>query len=164
LAVSDLEPQVSDARTLVTLLHLRDIVSHDETPFSIVSEMLDLRNRELAEVTRADDFIVSEHLISLMLAQLSENDSLFDIFQKIFTPEGAEIYLKPVENYVETGQSVTFYTVVDAARRRGETALGYRITDESKGADKNYGVYTNPNKSKQIAFKPDDKIIVVAEA
>ena len=48
-----------DAKTLVTLLHLRDMAQKDETPFSIVSEMLDLRNRELAEATQVDDFIVS---------------------------------------------------------------------------------------------------------
>jgi Trk K+ transport system NAD-binding subunit len=163
LAASGLETQEADARTLVTLLHLRDIVAQDETPFSIVSEMLDLRNRELAEVAQVDDFIVSEHLISLMLAQLSEDENLFDVFQDIFDPEGAEIYLKPVEDYVETGQPITFYTVVEAARQRGETALGYRVTGEANNAESNYGVYTNPRKSEKVIFAPDDKIIVVAE-
>ena len=124
LAASGLEAQDADARTLVTLLHLRDIVSKDETPFSIVSEMLDLRNRELAEVAQVDDFIVSEHLVSLMLAQLSEDENLFDVFQHIFDPEGAEIYLKPITDYVETGQPVTFYTVVEAARRARRNGAG----------------------------------------
>ena len=163
LAASGLETQEADARTLVTLLHLRDIVAKDETPFSIVSEMLDLRNRELAEVAQVDDFIVSEHLISLMLAQLSEDDDLFDVFQDIFDPEGAEIYLKPVKDYVETGQPLTFYTVVEASRRRGETALGYRINAEANHAEKNYGVHTNPRKSDKVSFAAEDRIIVVAE-
>jgi hypothetical protein len=92
-----------------------------------------------------DDFIVSEHLISLMMAQLSENAELFDVFADIFDPEGAEIYLKPVSDYVSPGTPVSFYTVVEAARRRGETTLGYRITAESNDASKSYGVHTNPN-------------------
>ncbi len=163
LAASGLETQEADARTLVALLHLRDIVSHDETPFTLVSEMLDLRNRELAEVAQVDDFIVSEHLISLLLAQLSEDENLFDIFQDIFDPEGAEIYLKPVEDYVETGQPITFYTVVEAACRRGETALGYRVEAEANDAETDYGVYTNPKKSEKIIFDTNDRIIVVAE-
>ena len=163
LSASDLETQEADARTLVTLLHLRNIAGRDETPFSIVSEMLDLRNRELAEAARVDDFIVSEHLISLMLSQLSEDDDLFDIFQDIFDPEGAEIYLKHITDYVETGQPVTFYTVVEAARRRGESAIGYRLAAEVSDATKSYGIYTNPNKSEKVIFDPDDKIIVVAE-
>jgi voltage-gated potassium channel Kch len=163
LAYSTLDPQEADAKTLVTLLHLRDMAQKDETPFSIVSEMLDLRNRELAEATQVDDFIVSEHLISLMMAQLSENAELFDVFTDIFDPEGAEIYLKPVGNYVATGQPVNFYTVVEAARRRGETTLGYRITSEANDADKSYGVHTNPRKSEQVTFSPADKVIVIAE-
>ncbi|NTW98287.1 MAG: potassium transporter TrkA, partial [Oscillochloris sp.] len=63
LSYSDtLDTQAADARTLVTLLHLRDIADQIGHPFSIVSEMLDIRNRDLARVTRVDDFIVSERL------------------------------------------------------------------------------------------------------
>ena len=163
LAYSTLEPQQADAKTLVTLLHLRDMAGRDATPFSIVSEMLDLRNRELAEVTQVDDFIVSDHLISLMLAQLSENPELYDVFQDIFAPEGAEIYLKPISDYVATGTPVNFYTVVEAARRRGETAIGYRISSEAKDAGKSYGIHTNPPKSREFTFSPSDKVIVIAE-
>ena len=163
LAYSTVEPQEADARTLVTLLHLRDMAQKDDTPFSIVSEMLDLRNRELAEATQVDDFIVSEHLISLMMSQLSENADLFDVFTDIFDPEGAEIYLKPVSDYVTPGAAVNFYTVTEAARRRGETTLGYRITAEASDAGKAYGVHTNPKKSEMVTFSPEDKVIVIAE-
>ena len=163
LAYNTLEPQEADAKTLVTLLHLRDMAEKDETPFSIVSEMLDLRNRELAEATQVDDFIVSEHLVSLMMSQLSENAELFDVFKDIFDPEGAEIYLKPMSDYVATGEPVNFYTVVEAARRRGETALGYRIASEANQAGKSYGVHTNPKKSGKVTFSPKDKVIVIAE-
>jgi ion channel POLLUX/CASTOR len=163
LAYSHLEQQEADAITLITLLHLRDIAERDETPFSIISEMLDLRNRELAEAAKVDDFIVSEHLISLMMSQLSENAELMGVFTDMFDPEGAEIYLKPISDYVTTGQPVNFYTVTEAARRRGETAIGYRIISQSHDADKAYGVYTNPKKSGQVSFSPEDKIIVIAE-
>ena len=163
LSYSTLDQQEADAKTLVTLLHLRDIAQKDSTPFSIVSEMLDLRNRELAEATQVDDFIVSEHLISLMMSQLSENAELYDVFTDIFDPEGAEIYLKPASDYVSVGEAVNFYTVVEAARRRGETALGYRLVSEAKDARKSYGVHTNPKKSEQVTFAAADKVIVIAE-
>jgi hypothetical protein len=163
LSYAGLEVQEADAKTLVTLLHLRDIAERDETPFSIVSEMLDLRNRELAEVTRVDDFIVSDHLISLMMAQLSENANLYAVFTDVFDPEGSEIYLKPAGDYVEVGRSVNFYTVVEAARRRGGTAIGYRLAAEVGDAAKSYGVHTNPKKSDRITFSEADRVIVVAE-
>lgn len=163
LADSDVEVQEADARTLVTLLHLRDIAEKDKTRFSIVSEMLDLRNRQLAEVARVDDFIVSAHLVSLMTAQLSEDGELFPVFADIFDTEGAEIYLKPISEYVVTGKSVNFYTVVEAAKRQGETAIGYRLIAEMNDATKSYGVHTNPKKSNLVTFAAADKIIVVAE-
>lgn len=163
LAYSHLPPQEADAKTLVTLLHLRDIAEKDETPFSIVSEMLDLRNRELAEAAKVDDFIVSEHLVSLMMAQLSENRDLLPVFTDMFDPEGSEIYLKPVSDYVQIGAPVSFFTVADAARQRGETPLGYRLMRESKNADKAYGVHVNPKKSEKVTFAAEDKVIVFAE-
>lgn len=163
LADDTIGQQQADAKTLVTLLHLREMAQKDETPFSIVSEMLDLRNRKLAEATKVDDFIVSEHLVSLMMSQISENPELFSVFNDIFDPEGAEIYLKPASDYVATGQPVNFYTVVEAARRRGETALGYRITAEANASGKSYGVYTNPKKSSHLTFTAEDKVIVIAQ-
>jgi len=64
---------------------------------------------------------------------------------------------------VATGEPVNFYTVVEASRRRGETALGYRITSEASEAGKSYGVHTNPKKSEKVTFSPEDKVIVIAE-
>ncbi|HNH25432.1 MAG TPA: hypothetical protein PLR93_00345, partial [Anaerolineales bacterium] len=127
------------------------------------SEMLDLRNRELAEAAKVDDFIVSEHLISLMMAQLSENAELKDVFTDLFDPEGSEVYLKPISEYVTTGEAVTYSTVVEAAKRRGETAIGYRIMSEVHDAEKSYGVRTNPKKSEKVTFASEDKLIVISE-
>ncbi|OGN86807.1 MAG: potassium transporter TrkA [Chloroflexi bacterium GWC2_73_18] len=165
LCYSDtLDPQRADARTLITLLHLRDIAARLGHDFSIVSEMLDIRNRALAEVTRADDFIVSDRLVSLMLAQVSENKHLNAVFADIFDPEGAEIYLKPAGDYVRLGEPIDFYTVVEAARRRGEVALGYRLKADAEDAAKGYGVAVNPDKSRGVIFAPDDRIVVLAES
>lgn len=164
LSYSDtLEEQAADARTLITLLHLRDIGQRAGQSFSIVSEMLDIRNRTLAEVTRADDFIVSDKLISLMLSQIAENKYLNAVFADIFDPEGSEIYLKPAANYVALNEAVNFYTVVEAARRRGEVALGYRLQVNAKNPEKAYGVVVNPDKSANVTFGDLDKIVVLAE-
>jgi len=163
LAYDHLETQRADAKTLVTLLHLREIADRFGHPFSIVSEMLDVRNRALAEVTKADDFIVSDKLVSLMLAQISENKELNAVLTDIFDPDGSEIYLKLAANYVKIGEPVNFYTVVEAARHRGEVALGYRLTAHANDAARSYGVTVNPDKSDPITFAEWDRIIVLAE-
>src|SRR5215213_5615641 len=164
LCYSDtLSAEQADAQTLITLLHLRDIASRTEQRFSVVSEMLDTRNRALAEVTHADDFIVSDKLVSLILSQVSENKALNAVFTDLFDPDGAEIYLKLASNYVHLGAPMNFYTVVEAARQRNEVAIGYRIVAHSEDASKAYGVVINPNKSENITFSEWDRIIVLAE-
>jgi len=156
-------PQQADARTLITLLHLRDMAERRGRNFSIVSEMLDSRNRTLAETTQADDFIVSDRLISLMLSQVSENKELNAVFADLFDPEGAEIYLKPASDYVQTGVAVNFYTVVESARRRNEVAIGYRLLRLSGKKEESYGVKVNPNKAQKVTFSAEDMIIVIAD-
>jgi ion channel POLLUX/CASTOR len=158
-----LDPQEADAQTLITLLHLRDISEAGGGSLNIVSEMLDMRNRELAEVTNADDFIVSDKLISLLMSQVSENKYLMRVFEDLFDADGSEIYLRPAGDYVATGKPVDFYTVVEAARRRNECAIGYRIVAQSRDPSKAYGVKVNPVKSEKVTFAPADRIIVLAE-
>jgi hypothetical protein len=164
LSYSDtLDVQAADACTLITLLHLRDIGERTGQDVSIVSEMRDLRNRQLAQVTQADDFIVSNHLVSLMLTQIAENRELLPVFNDLFDADGSELYLKPASDYVEIGRPVTFYTVVEAARRRGHVAIGYRQATQARDAAASYGVRVNPRKSSSVSFAADDRIIVVAE-
>ena len=122
LGYSDhMEPQPADTRTLVTLLHLRRIAEAAGKTMSVVSEMIDVRNRALAEVTRVDDFVVSNKLVSLMLAQASENEHLEAIFQDLLDEEGSEICLKPASDYVPVGAPTSFYAVGERGRgaRRG---------------------------------------------
>jgi hypothetical protein len=161
--VDSLSAEEADSKTLITLLHLRNIAEKTGSQFSIVSEMLDIRNKELAEITKADDFIISNKLISLMLSQLSENKQLKAVFDDLFDAEGSEIYVKPAANYVKTGNKVNFHTVVESAARRGEIAIGYRQCEHSHDADKAYGVVVNPRKSDMVLLDNEDKIIVIAE-
>ena len=126
--------------------------------------MLDLRNRDLAHVTRVDDFIVSNNLISLMLAQVSENKYLNAIFTDLLDAEGQEIYLKPMADYIEPGKEVDFYTVVESARRRGEVAIGLRTMAHAKDPARQYGIKVNPKKSERRVFAKEDRLIVLAES
>lgn len=158
-----LDAQRADAKTLVTLLHLRDMADRADIDLNVVSEMVDDANRELAEVTKADDFIVSDKLISLLLSQVSENKQLTDVFDTLFSSDGSEIYLRPAEHYITPGSSVDFYTVLEAARRRGETAIGYRIAAQARDSSQQYGVMVNPRKATTMSFVAGDKIIVLAE-
>jgi ion channel POLLUX/CASTOR len=163
LCYSDiLDTQRADARTLVTLLHLRDMVDRGGVPFTITSEMLDDRNRELAEVTKVDDVIVSDKLISLLVTQISENPHLTAVFDELFKAEGSELYMRAAGEYVQLGLPVRFRTLVEAAARRGEVAIGYRIVS-GDGNGLGPGVRVNPPKSEEIVLSESDRLVVLAE-
>jgi hypothetical protein len=53
--------------------------------------------------------------------------------------------------------------VVEAARRRGEVAFGYKLKAHSGDAARAYGVVVNPDKSKEVVFSEWDRIVVLAE-
>ncbi len=161
----ELPVQRADARTLVTLLHLRELVgdrAKGERP-SIVSEMLDDRNRALAQVADVDDVIVSDEILSLILTQLSENDRLEAVFQDLLDADGAEIYLRPATDYVIAGDPVSYATIVAAAARRGETALGYRVASDADDPEAGFGVHVNPAKSRTFSVTAVDRVVVLAE-
>lgn len=160
----ELAPQAADTRTLVTLLHLRKIAENAGRHISVVSEMIDVRNRELAEVSKADDFVVSNKMVSLMLSQASENEFMSAIFCSLLDENGSEIYLRPVSDYVVTGKPVDFAHVVLSARARGEVAIGYRRHRPGEADTRNLaGVVINPVKSRTVVFEEQDRIVVVAK-
>ncbi|MCP4176823.1 MAG: potassium transporter TrkA [bacterium] len=163
LSYHGIDIQEADAKTLISLLHIRNMAELKNTNVNIVSEMFDQRNRELAEVTKADDFIISEDLISRMLSQLSETRDLKKVFDDLFDSEGSEIYLKNALDYVKKDKPVNFYTILESAAIKSETAIGYRITKFAHSSTDNYGIKVNPIKTDEISFTENDKIIVLAE-
>ncbi|ARF59849.1 potassium transporter TrkA [Streptomyces gilvosporeus] len=162
LTDDDIAPERADDRTLVTLLHLRDIAVRSGSPYSIVTEMNSDANREIAQVTKADDFIVSTKVISLLLTQLVEDRGLYAVFTDLFDPEGSEIYLKPAPGYLTPGTPANFATVIEAARQRGETAIGYRLARHSDEPP-TYGVFLNPAKTAPLSLSEGDTVVVLAE-
>lgn len=160
---SALDVQESDANTLVVLLQLRDISEKLNCRFSVVSEMMDFRNKKLAEVTKVNDFIVSEKLISLMLTQVSENKMINTVFEDLFDADGSEIYIKKAPKYIKPGVAVNYYTLIEAAKRKNEIVIGYVIAAEQKDAQKNYGIYINPDKATVVSLGEKDGLIVIAE-
>ena len=152
----------ADAQVLVSLLHLRDVAEELDRPFSVVSEMRDVRSRDLAEVARADDFIISDRFIGLLLAQVAENADLAAVFADLFDPEGAEIYLRPADDYLVDDREVEVRTLVEVGRRRGEVVVGYRLMAESKDASRNFGIRINPDKATHVRLSAADRVIVLA--
>ncbi len=153
--------EMADARTTVCLLHLRDIGRQLGGRVRVTSEILDIQSRNLASVGEPDDFIVSNMLVSLMVAQVSESPYLIDVFEELFTAEGHEIYLKPADLYV-TAEEAEFSAVCAAALQRGEVAIGYQLAAQSHDPSA-FGIAINPDKRAPVRLGSEDRVIVLAE-
>ena len=156
---------MDDARALLTLLQVRQATQEEGPNASVrlITELLDVRDVELARVANPDDFVVSERLTSLMLAQLSENNELRGVFADLFDAEGVELVLVPAERYGLTGMEMGFGDVVAAARERGHVAVGVRIVSAAvEGGLAGGDVLVNPPKARRFAFGEGDQVLVLA--
>ncbi|MGW8065385.1 CASTOR/POLLUX-related putative ion channel [Streptomyces ziwulingensis] len=153
-------PQAPDNRTLVTLLLLRQLEEATGRELPVVTELIDDRNRALAPIGPGADVIISGKLVGLLMAQISQNRHLAAVFEELFSADGAGVRLRPADDYVLPGCETSFATVVAAARRRGECAIGYRRHDEASTGPA-YGVRINPPKNERRRWAVEDEVVVV---
>jgi voltage-gated potassium channel Kch len=158
----DLTIKRASARSLLTLLHLRDIADRSTAGFAIVSEIVDREDTDLVKDAGVNDIVVSDDILSLMLTQVAENRHLAGVFQQLFQADGSEVYLRPVELYVKP-EPVSFATLTEAASRRAETAIGYWPAAVEDRGDGMFGIVVNPAKAQVFAAAPGDRLIVLAE-
>lgn len=163
LSEPELSIQQADANTLVSLLHVRDIIQKNNFNTNIVSEMLDPRNSDLARISKKNDFIVSDKLVSLLISMISENKDLKPVIDDLLDADGSEIYFKPISDYAVPGRKYNFYQISAAASDLGQVAIGYRIMAQSNNPEKAYGIVMNPKKSEVVVFNEEDMLIVLAE-
>ena len=132
--LDSLDVQRADARTLVTLLHLRDIAEKHGR------ELLDRQRDARRAQPRTGRGDARRRLHRQRpagqpddLAARREQSTSTPSSSDLFDPAGSEIYLRPASDYVAARAAVDFYTIVEAARRRGEVAIGYRRGDKVPG-------------------------------
>jgi hypothetical protein len=71
--------------------------------------------------------------------------------------------MKPITNYIDVAEKVNFYTLVEAARRQGQVAVGYRISAQARDETQTFGIHLNPHKSEMVRYCDKDSLIVIAE-
>ena len=157
------ETQHADAHTIMTLSHIRYFLKDTTKRYNIVTEIMDSRNRALMASADIDDFVVSDKIISMYLAQIAHEPRLHAIYSELLTAAGNEIYLKPVEQYVDINTPVTFHELVAAALAHHEVVIGYRYGNVSIGEEDRNEIHINPaERDKPLVFNPSDRLIVIA--
>jgi len=145
----------ADAATLLTLMSFSQLPQRDGAErVRVVAELLEQRHAPLAMATGADDFIVSDELTSLMMAQLSERGALDRVFRILFDRGGATIQMVPAAGYGVTTRTGTFADVVAAAAAVNQCAIGYRRHADGE-------VVVNPAKNAPLRLDELDVVVVL---
>jgi hypothetical protein len=166
----DAEPERIDSETIVVLLHLRKQMkalsdAGREIQTKLITEVLDSANRELISHAGVNDFIISNRMVSMLFAQMSEAPDIERVYLNLFREEGSEIYVKPAWLYFSTlPTTCRFGDLMRAAQKRdGEIAIGYKLKSQESDPSHNYGVKINPSKDSEVTLGEEDGLVVVAE-
>jgi hypothetical protein len=164
---NDFNPEKVDSDTLVILLFLRKILGENggkKSRTTIITQVLNSENQELITEYNADDFIISNKMLTYLMSQLSEEPGLIDVYNEMFGAEGSEIYLKPAGYYFsQLPVEASFPDMIHAARKRSEVCIGLRMSENAADSGKNFGVIINPDKKEKYTITGSDFLVVFAE-
>ncbi len=156
-----------DSENLVTLLLLRSIFNeHAEEAGStkLITEVLDSQNYQLVSKAGVKDVVISNRIVSMILAQVSESRDIIKVYEDIFEEDGSEIYLKPASLYfTEFPAKVTFADIMRIAQKRAEVCLGVKLKEHEDDTKQNCGVTLIPLKDAVYELNECDSLVVLAE-
>ena len=164
---AELDTSRVDSENIVALLLLRRIFSQypDESKDTkLITEILDSQNYALVARAGVQDVIISNRLVSMIMAQISESRDIEKVYDDIFQEDGSEIYLKPASLYFdELPIEVSFADMIRIAQRREEVCIGLKKKAQENNKEANNGVTLIPEKNTVFSLNAEDSLVVVAE-
>jgi len=156
-----------DSENIVTLLLLRRVFSQypaESANTKLITEILDSQNDALVAKAGVQDVIISNRLVSMIMAQISESRDIQKVYDDIFQEDGSEIYLKPANLFFDTlPKEVTFADMMAIAQKRDEVCIGVKIKALENDKESNNGITLIPEKNTSYTIKADDSLVVLAE-
>jgi len=163
----DADVRQVDSENIVTLLLLRSIFGEhpqESASTKLITEVLDSQNYPLVARAGVKDVIISNRLVSMIMAQISESSEIKKVYDDIFQEDGSEIYLKPARLYFERFPvEVTFADLMRIAQKREEICIGVKIKALENDNGANNGVQLIPEKNERFELGADDCLVVLAE-
>jgi hypothetical protein len=160
-------PEKVDSDTLVILLILRKVFrscGKDHCNTKLITQVMNSNNQDLIAKTEVDDFIISNRMITKLMAQICEDHSLMDVFREFFDETGTEIYIKSADLYFEKlPRKATFQEMLEVSLAREEICIGYGQRKYFNDPDRNFGIKLLPERNETVKIGPTDILIVLAE-
>ena len=145
----------SDSRTLLNLRAIRRELTDLGIAASILIELRDASNVDLASPIGPDDFVVSDAIASSMLAQLAEQPERRAVLLRLYGDRRPGIgTIDPA--ILELSGEVDFHVIARRAYEAGFVAIGWSVATE-RGGD----VVLNPDATAAVQLESGDRIVVI---
>jgi hypothetical protein len=146
----------ADSRTLLNLMLLRrQLDQQAASPPRVVVELLDADKVDLSRAKRADDYVISDAIVSRVLTQVAEQPERRPILLSLYASDGPSIHLvEPAQ--LGLGGDTDFGEIITAAYAVGLLAIGWRSAPERGGE-----LVLNPPTSRRIDLRNDDQVVVI---
>jgi hypothetical protein len=148
----------ADSRVMVSMLLLRSIqVSLGIQGSVLVSEILDPRTQELMSLTQCSDSIVGNELVSMILAQISEERDIGFVIEDLFSQEGCEMHVKDIRAFCAPDEMLSFWDLVNRCQQRNMTLMGWIRKDNVPESDKWTAEINPSNKGEKLRWNGKDQ-------
>ena len=160
-----------DANTLTNLLEIRQMFQDykaktgNKIATDLIAEIVNSEDIDLVVKAGVKDCLLSNQLVSKILAQVSQESDVMLIFDELFSAEGSELNIKPISLYFppEHLRKLTFADCILAAQACDELCIGVRTTAKEDNQEKEFEINILPSLDQVFNFIPDDSLIVLAE-
>jgi len=150
-----------DRQALQTLTMVSQIARERRLAMPVLAGFAGRDRLDLAMGAGLCDSGVDDTLVATMLAAQLRDQGEMRVASQMLARQGVDIAFKPIEHYVAIEAPLNFYTLVDAARQRGEVAIG--IKRRGGGRPEAGQLLLNPRKTQQLEFIPGDQIVVLTQ-
>jgi len=134
----------------------QQVIAPQSEDFTLLGEIMSDETKDLVAATGVSDYIMSNRLMSKVMAMVAEEDSVGPLFEQLFAEEGDEIYVRDVRCYCTIGEALSFWELASRARVRGDIAIGFKRGQEEV-------TLNPPNKTVKMAWCESDFLIIIGD-
>lgn len=149
----------TDARTVLGYLVLDELLGDTPDQPPIVVELRDPDSRRLFR-KRVDDVVVSPVMVSQLLTQVALRRELGNVYDELFSAEGARIHARPAGKTLAANRELTFAQLQRICQAEGMIALGVRTSRSDRAGSP--ALRLNPPRREPLGLRPDDGILVMS--
>ncbi|MDX2380374.1 MAG: hypothetical protein QNM02_11530 [Acidimicrobiia bacterium] len=147
----------ADSRTLLNLMLLnRDLGSVAGPSARVIVELLDADNANLPRGMTADDYVVSDALVSRVMSQVAEQPQRRQVLFSLYAGDGPSLHLVRAGELALDGEH-DFEEIVATTYMSRRLAIGWRMASHRGGT-----LVLNPSPSERVSLHVDDDIVVIA--